>query len=105
MINKDNMYSGPRRGGIKSKPTTVKPNISPCGISGFGGTSNMSFTSSKGTQIKLDLAVLLKVMKDIPKCPRIFTMDIKLLEHPLLDGNIILISRDIAKVLEEVMGE
>lgn len=75
------------------------------GAQSLGGTSNMSFTSSNGTQAKLDLVTLIKIMQDIPKRPRIFTMDIKLLEHPLLDGNTILIGSDIAKAIEEAMEE
>lgn len=97
-----------------SKPTGKKPDMAPRGqgndvpfppgISNYG-SCNMAFTSSNGTQAKLDLSTLLKVMGSIPKRPRIFTMDIKLLEHSLLDGNTILISSDIAKALEEAMGE
>lgn len=103
---KTNPMSGPRKGGIKSVSTTPKPNIKPSGqVCDLGPTYNISFTSSRGTQVSLSLDTLIKVMEDMPKPPRILTMDIKLLEHPLLDGNTILISSEIAKALEEAMGE
>ena len=71
----------------------------------FDKLCNCAYTINNGEQIKVSLAALAKIMKDIPKMPRILTMPIQLKELGVLRDNTILISSDIAEALEEAIND
>jgi len=71
----------------------------------FDKLCNCAYTTNSGEPIKVSIAALVKLMKDIPKTPRILTMPIQLKEATVLRDNTILISSDIAEALEEAIKD
>ena len=71
----------------------------------FDYNSNCTYTTNGGKQAKLSLNVLLKIMEDIPKTPRILTMPIQMKKLNILPDNTILISNDIAEAIEEALKD
>ncbi|MHC4133343.1 MAG: hypothetical protein ACYSR3_15375 [Planctomycetota bacterium] len=69
----------------------------------FTDTCNCAYTTTSGSNVNVSLAALAKLMSDIPELPRIYKMDLKLVDNHYLPPNTILISSDIAKAIEEVI--
>lgn len=65
--------------------------------------TNCTYATSSGIQAKISINALFKIMEDIPKSPRILTMDLQLKEASILPDNTIIISSDIARAIEEAL--
>lgn len=66
---------------------------------------NCTYTTNGEEQAKISIAALFELMKNIPKSPRILTMDIQLKEASILPDNTIVISSDIANALEQALKD
>lgn len=65
--------------------------------------TNCTYSTSSGAQVKIPINALFEFMDNIPKSPRILTMDIQIKEASILPDNTIIISSDIAKAIEEAL--
>ena len=70
---------------------------------GFLESALCTYTSANKERVALSIDVLLKMMKDLPKLPRIYSMSIKMFPNSLLGDNTILVSKDIADAFEEAI--
>ena len=72
---------------------------------GFDGLCNGTYTTSNGTNIKIPITALMEIMKQIPEPPKILSMNFQLFANNFLSKNTIIMSKDIADALEEVLKE
>ena len=66
---------------------------------------NCTYTATSGKNIKVSIAALVEVMKNIPAKPQIFTMGIKFVVNGYLPKNTIFLSKDVADALEQALQE
>jgi len=69
----------------------------------FDKLCNGTYTTKTGETTHIDIAALMKVVSEIPKMPKIFTMKIDIRRQPYLPENFILLSDSVADALEEAM--
>jgi len=64
---------------------------------------NCTYTGTGGQKVKMDIAVLFKLLGDMLETPQLFTMDIDLRTNNYLSKNTIIMSSDVAEALEEAL--
>jgi len=68
----------------------------------FGNIKNCTYTGPSGANAKLSIETLVKIIRSIPKPPKAYSMDFKILKMGCsIPENTIIVSHDIAKIIEE----
>lgn len=66
---------------------------------------NCTYTTNGGEKTGVSISALIKLMSELPKIPKLFTMPIEIIRSPHLPENYIILSNSVAEALEQALKQ
>lgn len=70
----------------------------------FLDNCNCAYTTSNGEKASISISALIKIMSELPKTPKLFTMPIEIIKSSFLPENYIILSNSVAEAVEQALN-